>query len=489
MDLGRRGQGRARVRAVYAVIVVLAVFASPLRAETITIGYNSEWPPFSSGNGATVDGILVRLVSRIVAEATGDEVRNIGLPWTRVQHEVEEGRIDAMVTFASPERLSYAERSENVVFTLETKAFARRGSEAEAAIRKNPSMETHRRFVHCAMIGDDYTQSMLTENDIPFQTGLNNDGCIRQVVAGRQEAYLHFWDAGRTSMRALGVENELAVLPKVYRSVPFHFLLSKKSSVSPAFIEKFDAALDRMVEDGRYEALLHELRSSSDTVRVATLEWPPYTGADLPGNGAITEIVRMAFQAAGLVSDDLILPWKRAIAYAKSGQDGVVAYYPGYHCHHDKGFTASNRIGEGPLNFAERIDRDIRWDTLHDLEALHIGTVVGYANTESFDQWVKDGRLTTITSINDTENLKKLADGKIDLAVVDGFVFKHLVRTQPELAAVRDSIRLDDHALDVKNLFLCFRDDDEGRHLRDLFNEGLKSVDRTAVWRQSLQGQ
>ncbi len=471
-----------------ALTGTVAFGVSPATAAgTVTVGYNSEWLPFSSGDDSSVDGILVQLVTEIIESQTDYTVENVGLPWARVQRAVADGRIDAMVTFASDERLTYADKSDHVVFSLETKAFVRTGSDAERAIRQSPAMDTHRRFIHCTMLADHYSQTTLNENGITFATGRNTEGCIKQVLAGRQDVFLHIADTGRATINSLKVADRITVLPKVYTSVPLHFLLSKKSRHADHFLEVFDAALGNMLQDGRYAKLLQSLRGASNSVRVATLEWPPYTGSGLPNNGAITEIVRRAFEMAGIVSDDLILPWKRAIAYAESGTDGVAAYFPGYHCRHRPGFVASDRIGRGPLNLAERADADVRWSTLDDMAELHVGTVVGYANTEAFDARVADGRQAVVTSVNDVENLKKLVEGKIDLAIIDGYVFEHLMRTHPELAGAQQALRLDSRALETKNLFLCFRDDESGHRLRESFNRGLKAVDQDAIWRRALK--
>lgn len=221
-------------------------------------------------------------------------------------------------------------------------------------------------------------------------------------------------------------------------------------------------------------------------VLVTTLEWPPYTGKHLPGGGAVTEAVRQAFDDAGIRTEVLVVPWKRAVAYARDGKFGATAYFPGYHCNHQPGFISSRPIGTGPLGLAERVDADISWKTLDDLASLRVGTVVGYANTPAFDERVEDGSLEVISSLSDVENLLKLGQGKLDAAVVDRYVFEHLMRTESRLAPYAGELRVDANMLETKNLYLCFRAEPEGEALRDLFNAGLRSVDFDAIWRSTL---
>lgn len=224
-------------------------------------------------------------------------------------------------------------------------------------------------------------------------------------------------------------------------------------------------------------------------VHVATLHWPPYTSRDLPQGGAVTTVVRAAFAEAGKDVEVHYWPWKRAIAKAKSGSSGVVAYYPGYHCHHDPAsdFVASRSMGTAPLGFAEHRDAEYSWSTLESLERLRIGTVVGYANTERFDARAAKGELRVIPSEDDASNLRRLLKKRIDYAVVDKYVMAYLLRTRPDLRRYRDVFRFDEKELELKNLYMCFRDDAEGRALRDLFNEGLERIAADEMLRRRIK--
>ena len=100
--------------------------------------------------------------------------------------------------------------------------------------------------------------------------------------------------------------------------------------------------------------------AQDSTAHIATLDWPPYTGSELPAGGATTEVIRAAFANADMQIDVTYRPWKRAIDMAAKGNDDVIAYFPGYHCDHREGFVASDPIGNGPLGFAEHIRSEER---------------------------------------------------------------------------------------------------------------------------------
>src|SRR3546814_17680884 len=70
--------------------------------------------------------------------------------------------------------------------------------------------------------------------------------------------------------------------------------------------------------------------------------------------------------------------------------------------------------------------------TLDDLHALSIAVVRGYTNTREFDARVADRRLTVEPAIDDLTNLRKLASGRVRLAVLDAAVIGYLLVTRSE---------------------------------------------------------
>lgn len=221
----------------------------------------------------------------------------------------------------------------------------------------------------------------------------------------------------------------------------------------------------------------------AQTVHVSTLDWPPYTGSDLPRGGATTDVVRQAFENAGYETEVAYRPWKRAIDMASKGTDDVIAYFPGYHCRHQEGFVASEPIGSGPLGFAQHADAPITWTTVDSLgeQQFKIGTVLGYANTDEFDAKVGTGWIIAIPSPDDITNLKKLARKRIDAVVIDKFVLEYLKATEPSLKNVRQSLQFNERPLEDKTLYLCFRDDEAGHTMLREFNAGLRQVDPNQI--------
>jgi polar amino acid transport system substrate-binding protein len=49
--------------------------------------------------------------------------------------------------------------------------------------------------------------------------------------------------------------------------------------------------------------------AARESISLATLEWPPYTGTNLVNNGFSAEIVDAAFEAVGVKTQTTFLPW------------------------------------------------------------------------------------------------------------------------------------------------------------------------------------
>jgi polar amino acid transport system substrate-binding protein len=217
------------------------------------------------------------------------------------------------------------------------------------------------------------------------------------------------------------------------------------------------------------------------TLRLATLEWPPYTGATLLGQGASSVVLRTALRQVGAGLELGFMPWARALVEGGAGgtRDG---YFPAYRSEErDRQGLRSLRIGASRVGFAYRRAQPVAWRSLDELAALPIGVVRGFVNTADFDRRVREGLLRTDPAVSDEENLRKLAAGRVQLAVVDEAVF-HALCAGP-LAAQAPHLAFDaSQLLEEKPLYVYLRD----AVWRDRLDRGLAKLDVDAVFRRAL---
>ena len=223
------------------------------------------------------------------------------------------------------------------------------------------------------------------------------------------------------------------------------------------------------------------------TIVLTTLEWPPYTGTQLPGEGMSSEVVRAAFEAVGYTVEIRFYPWKRAVEHGRHDFD-VDGYFPEYvSAERKKYFLFSDPIGASPLGFVEKKSKPVHWETLQDLSETPIGTVQGYVNTDEFDRLAARGKLLVDSSVSDLLNLRKVLAGRLALAVVDVNVFQYLTSNDEHLRQDWGKLQVNPHLLGVNTLHVCFRKGRKGEtYLRD-FNEGLRRITVSEMERRYLK--
>jgi len=211
------------------------------------------------------------------------------------------------------------------------------------------------------------------------------------------------------------------------------------------------------------------------SIKIASLEWPPYTGKALDGYGLNSIFVNEIFSAMGYDLEIIFYPWSRVI-YEGKNNPGLIGYFPEYYSKEiEKHFLFSETIGYSPLGFVERKDNPIHWKHLKDLEGIPIGVVRGYVNTHEFDSLMNTKTLTVEPVVNDGTNLKKVAAGRISLAVIDKNVMNYLLENEDDLKDLKELLRFNDKLLGWNSLHVCFKKDSLNQKLMEEFNSYVKN--------------
>ena len=157
---------------------------------------------------------------------------------------------------------------------------------------------------------------------------------------------------------------------------------------------------------------------AGQTLKLATLEWPPYAGSSLPDQGLISALIRSALTVKGYGVTFEFLPWERAKQGTLYGEyDG---YFPAYQA--ASGGIASVPILQTPLMVAQLKTAPLSFAKAGDLRGKTIGVVEGYDNEPEFDRLSANGAITTDPAADDVGSLRKLIAGRIDGAIVDKYV-------------------------------------------------------------------
>lgn len=103
-----------------------------------------------------------------------------------------------------------------------------------------------------------------------------------------------------------------------------------------------------------------------------------------------------------------------------------------------------------------------------------------YVNTDVLDSMIVSGAQPVEAVTSDEHNIKKVAAGRIDAAVIDVNVLQYLLK-QKTLQPLADKLQINRQLLANKQLYIAFKNNDEGRRWRDIVDRGLAQIDVEAL--------
>lgn len=217
----------------------------------------------------------------------------------------------------------------------------------------------------------------------------------------------------------------------------------------------------------------------ADTLVLTSLLWPPYSGQQLARQGASIAITRAALNVMGHELKVDFYPWSRAVKLATLPSSDYLGYFPEYYYETEK-FIFSNSIGTSPLGLVEQKSHPLSWHYVADLNRYTLGVVKDYVNTDVLDSMIVSGVQPVEAVTSDELNIKKVAAGRVDAAVIDVNVLHYLLKQKP-LQPLADKLQINRQLLANKQLYIAFRNNDEGRRWRDIVDRGLAQIDAEAL--------
>jgi len=214
-------------------------------------------------------------------------------------------------------------------------------------------------------------------------------------------------------------------------------------------------------------------QSDSKLIRLATLEWPPFTGLLMPKEGVSTYIASTVAKAAGFRLLSASYEWTKAVELGEKSPE-FEGYFPEYFSkERESACHLSKSIGNSVLGIATLKNSPIKWAKLSDLESYRLGVVDGYLNGEEFDAAIKDKRQSVDVAPSDAANIAKLRAGKIRGIVVDKNVLDYTLFKLKDSGTVVFSRR----PIAKLTLHVCFKRTATGLAMRDAFDRALQRTD------------
>ncbi|WP_250654933.1 substrate-binding periplasmic protein [Alkalimarinus coralli] len=254
-------QGSTIKRLIRHSVIVFAMTLPTLafaENKPFSVAYNESWPPFSFRNeNNEMAGILVDIVKEVFETKLKEPVEFYGYPWKRVQHNVEIGVHDALVTTATEARLAYSNSSSEVVYTLEEKAFINRHSKHKKALSALTlsNISELENYNVCDMIGNGWANNFYGKYGIEIKRFKDINLCFRNIAFERYDIAIHASAAGLALLKKEQLTDKVEMLPFVFDEVPFPLLVSKKSK-HPDILPKFDQAIRVFKQQGGIQKIV-----------------------------------------------------------------------------------------------------------------------------------------------------------------------------------------------------------------------------------------
>ena len=177
--------------------------------------------------------------------------------------------------------------------------------------------------------------------------------------------------------------------------------------------------------------LIASITASAAEVRLATLEYPPYSSEHLADRGSIVELTTRAFAETGHTARIDFLPWARVLVELRKGNyDGILPLWPDDII--NERLIASRPLLYSELGFFIRRDTPVTFTDLKQLAGHKVGVVRGY----NYPFEIMSSGIAAEEAVNDLSNLRKLAARRFDLVLLEQQVGLQLLKREPELQKV-----------------------------------------------------
>lgn len=226
--------------------------------------------------------------------------------------------------------------------------------------------------------------------------------------------------------------------------------------------------------------LLAQPAQAEPQLRMATLEYPPYSSEHLPDGGSIVALTRRAFAVRGYSVQIDFMPWLRVRrALQNRSHQGAMALWP-------SDITADGLQASRPLFYSElglfiRSDYPLQFTDLKQLRGQTLGIVRGYA----YPQHVLDAGLHLEEAVNDISNLRKLKARRFNMVLLEHIVGNHLINNDEQL---RGTLRWHGNVVERIPLLVGFIQPKAGEpDWSKVFEQGLRDLHSSGEYMQILR--
>lgn len=209
--------------------------------------------------------------------------------------------------------------------------------------------------------------------------------------------------------------------------------------------------------------------NASEVWRVASTDWQPYVGPELPGQGSAAIKLQDILKKEGIELVVEFYPWKRSQEFAKTKD--YVGYFPAWPTEILSGFVASDPIDWSIMGMMQRTGSQIKYESVDQLfKRYRVGIVSTYVYPKAIMEAAAKYPQNVFKSNDEVALLKNLSSLKHDVSITDPNVMMYLAKQH----GISNVVPMDE-IIEKTALVVVFRDDAENRKRIELLKELMKS--------------
>ncbi|MGB1236908.1 MAG: substrate-binding periplasmic protein [Pseudomonadales bacterium] len=195
----------------------------------------------------------------------------------------------------------------------------------------------------------------------------------------------------------------------------------------------------------------------AETWRLASIEWPPYAGAQLPDQGLAVNVLRTALAERGITLEVDFMPWNRAVQRAKQGR--YIGYFPAWPEEVEPGFVASGEVATSTVGLISYRGSGVVWRGLEKALAYYrTGLVSSYVYSPEISAQLRTQPKNLRYVASDRDLIRVLHHKRVVLALTD----PRLVEYYAALDGY-DNLEVVRQELEVKPLVVALTDSQANR--------------------------
>ena len=223
-------------------------------------------------------------------------------------------------------------------------------------------------------------------------------------------------------------------------------------------------------------------------VKMSTVNWPPFFGPNLKGEGLVVRLIEESLKVKGHKLTVNYMPWARAMGLAKRGKKFHALLGCFYTKEREKSYNYSKEITSAAFHFLLPKNNSLnKISSPSQLKNIVLGKGRKYATSQIIEDYLKK-KLITVIEVSKIKQLFSMIErGRVNVMLENPLVARYQFKKLfPKKAFPLKDAGPDFPTKDGKmsgGLFICWsKKNQEVKSLLPQFNEGLKMIKANGVY-------